>query len=212
MKRNKIYSRAEPSKEGKLYFIFCEGEKKETTYFHFFNQLASQIIIQIVPVDGGKNSPMGLFNTACQKLVKTQQNPTPTYELGPDDEVWFIIDTDKWGKEVANLREAATGSNWSVAQSNPCFEVWLYYHFEVEKPKEEIENWKKFLGEKVKGGFDPRKHPVHMPIAIENSKANFFIENDQPGIMATEVHLLASKILPLVKEELAAILKSYGKE
>jgi hypothetical protein len=61
MKRNKLYTRREPDKEGKLYFIFCEGEKRETTYFYFFNCIASQIIIQIVPIEDGKNSPMGLY-------------------------------------------------------------------------------------------------------------------------------------------------------
>ena len=44
-----MYERREPTKDGKLYFVFCEGEKREITYFHFFNRIASQIIIQIVP-------------------------------------------------------------------------------------------------------------------------------------------------------------------
>ncbi len=38
MRRNKIYERREPTKDGKLYFIFCEGDDREATYFHFFNK------------------------------------------------------------------------------------------------------------------------------------------------------------------------------
>ncbi len=98
MKRNKLYTRREPDKEGKLYFIFCEGEKRETTYFYFFNRIASQIIIQIVPIEDGKNSPMGLYNNACQSLLKSDENPNPSYQLNDEDEIWFIIDTDKWGQ------------------------------------------------------------------------------------------------------------------
>lgn len=207
MKRNKLYTRREPDKEGKLYFIFCEGEKRETTYFYFFNRIASQIIIQIVPIADGKNSPMGLYNNACQSLLKNEKSQNTTYVLNEIDEVWFIIDTDKWGKEVENLRNSVSKhQNWFVGQSNPSFEVWLYYHFQKEKPANAITDWKKYLGEIVVGGFDNRKHPVHIQKAITNSEANFSVTNNQPDPITTEVHILAKKILPLIKTDIDAIL------
>jgi len=43
MKRNKLYVRREPDKEGKLYFMFCEGEKRETTYFRFSMLLRGEL-------------------------------------------------------------------------------------------------------------------------------------------------------------------------
>src|SRR5688572_28121422 len=104
MKRNKYYTRPEPKREGKLYFIFCEGEKRETAYFYFFNRIASQIILQIVPIAEGKNSPMGLYKNACQSLLKSESNPTPSYLISDEDEIWFIIDTDDWGQEIVTLR------------------------------------------------------------------------------------------------------------
>lgn len=209
MKRNKLYTRREPEKEGKLYFIFCEGEKRETTYFYFFNRLASQIIIQIVPIGDGKNSPMGLYNNACQSLIKSDENPNPSYLLNDEDEIWFIIDTDKWGKEVDALRNSvANQKNWFVAQSNPCFEVWLFYHFEKEKPKDVVANWKVFLNDVVKGGFNPTIHPIHIQTAIANSEATFTRTNNQPDPVTTEVFILAKKILPLVKADIDALLSN----
>jgi hypothetical protein len=128
MNRNKLYVKRAPDKEGKLYFIFCEGEKRETTYFYFFNRIASQIIIQIVPIGDGKNSPMGLYNNACQSLLKNDENPNPSYAIHAQDEVWFIIDTDKWGKELDTLRASVSKhNNWYIGQSNPSFEVYLRY-------------------------------------------------------------------------------------
>jgi hypothetical protein len=207
MKRNKLYTRREPEKEGKLYFIFCEGERRETTYFYFFNRLASQIIIQIVPIEDGKNSPMGLYNNARQNLIASQENPNPAYAVNDEDEIWFIIDTDKWGAEINALRNSVSQhKSWFVAQSNPCFEVWLYYHFEKEKPKEAVENWKLFLNNLGQGGFNPNKHPVHIQTAIVNSEAIFSTSNNQPDIATTEVFVLGKKILPLVKSDIEALI------
>lgn len=167
MKRNKIYERREPTKDGKLYFIFCEGDKRETTYFYFFNRIASQIIIQIVPIEDGKNSPIGLYNNACQSLLKSEENPNPSYTLNDGDEVWFIIDTDKWGEQIDTLRgKVSNHQNWFVGQSNPSFEVWLYYHFRDQKPQSSIDNWKEYLNTIVNGGFDNRKHPIYIETAI----------------------------------------------
>jgi tRNA uridine 5-carbamoylmethylation protein Kti12 len=206
MKRNKHYIKREASREGKLYFIFCEGERRETTYFYFFNKIATQIIIQIVPIEQGKNSPMGLFRNACEKLIKSYENPNPEYSLSDIDEVWFIIDTDKWGDEIGELRQSVTQyDNWFVAQSNPCFEVWLYYHIMNEKPAQVVENWKRYLHEVIPGGFDSRKHAKLIETAIENSKANFSAADGVPDLVTTEVHLLAERIIPLVKPMLDAL-------
>lgn len=207
MKRNKLYTRREPDKEGKLYFIFCEGEKRETTYFYFFNRIASQIIIQIVPIEDGKNSPMGLYNNASQNLLKSDENLNPSYQLNDEDEIWFIIDTDKWGKEVDTLRDSILKhQNWFVAQSNPSFEVWLYYHFEKTKPQGTVENWKAFLNEVIKGGFNSNKHPMYIETAIHNSERNFSLTNNQPDLVSTELFQLAKKVLPLVKTDIDILL------
>jgi hypothetical protein len=207
MKRNKLYTRREPDKEGKLYFIFCEGEKKETTYFYFFNRIVSQIIIQIVPIEDGKNSPMGLYNNAHSKLIKTDSNPSPSYDLSENDEVWFIIDTDKWGAEIDALRSNTKNhTNWNVCQSNPSFEVWLYYHFHNVKPNVQIDNWKEHLNGMVLGGFNPNKHPVYIERAISNSEINFSVTEEVPDPNTTELFILGSRILPLFKQDIELLL------
>lgn len=207
MNRNKLYTRREPDKEEKLYFIFCEGEKRETTYFYFFNRIASQIIIQIIPIGDGKNSPTGLYNNACQSLLKNEKNSAPTYSINDEDEVWFIIDTDKWGNEIDTLRSSVIKhKNWFVGQTNPCFEVWLYYHFKSVKPEKTITDWKNYLNEIIAGGFDNRKHPKYIQTAIANSESNFSASNNQPDLATSELFILAKKILPLVKSDIDAIL------
>ncbi len=146
---------------------------------------------------------MGLFNNACTKLLQSPENLDPKFELTEEDEVWFITDTDKWEGHIELLRSTVSEkNNWFVAQSNPSFEVWLYYHFEKEKPSERISNWKNHLNIKIKGGFDNRKHPAQIEVAILNAETNFTTTNGQPDPATTEMFILAKKILLLVKDEL----------
>jgi len=204
--RSKIYVKRDPTKESKLYFLFCEGEKRETLYFHFFNSIASQIILQIMPHENGHNSPLGLYNSAVKNLIPNDENKNPEYILNQIDEVWFIVDTDEWGPQIEDLRRAITAhNNWYIAESNPCFEIWLYYHFYDSKPGEQIENWKTYLNEAIPGGFDSRRHPMFIERAIQNSNSNFSLTNNRPDLLCTSVHELGAKILPLVKNDIDAL-------
>lgn len=211
MRRNKIYERREPTKDGNLYFIFCEGDDREATYFHFFNKIASQVNIQIVRIEDGKNSPMGLYKNAVNRLQRSEANPNPTYTLNEGDEVWFIIDTDKWGDQINTLRENVSNhQNWFVGQSNPSFEVWLYYHFRNEKPQYSIDNWKEYLNTIINGGFDNRKHPIYIETAITNAENNYSTTNKIPDDVTTELFFLGKKILPLVKQDIDLLVKQQN--
>lgn len=65
---------------------------------------------------------------------------------------------------------------WNLTRSNPCFEVWLYYHKHAEKPEQLSEvsgEWKQLVDSSFGGGFDARKHPLFIQKASENAKKNF---------------------------------------
>ena len=91
-------------------------------------------------------------------------------------------------------------------QSNPCFELWLFYHFNEKKPLEtEIEKYvsfKDFVNDKIKGGFNKCKHPIFIQGAILNSEKNFETKGNQPALLSTEVFLLAKTILPFIKDNI----------
>ena len=95
--------------------------------------------------------------------------------------------------------------NWFVAQSNPCFEVWLFYHFYKFHEFEGMEisvNWKSFLNRKINGGFNSRKHSIYIQTAIKNSKEKYEKENNEINIGSTEVFKLAENFYPLVKQQI----------
>ena len=65
---------------------------------------------------------------------------------------------------------------------------------------------KPFVASKIKGGFDNRKHPIHIQTAVTNAHLNFKQKKDELDLFTTEVHVLASKMLPLIKDELDMII------
>ncbi|WP_316738473.1 RloB family protein [Pedobacter aquatilis] len=208
LSRSRTYVRQDPDKDAKLFLIFCEGSKTEPKYFNYFNLLNSRIRIEAVPADSqGNNSPSGLMDSAMLAIVKSKDNPNPEYELNAEDEVWFVIDTDQWGAKIDKLRADAANFNWQVAQSNPCFEVWLYYHFYDVSPSfsghEQSSNWKPELAKLINGGFHLSKHPIFIQTAIEYAKKNF---TDINVASCTEVHILAERFISLIKTEIDGAL------
>jgi hypothetical protein len=158
--------------------------------------------MEVVPPTHGESSPEKLYQAAVQKL---NTNDTSTYQKDID-EVWFVIDTDDWGNKIKKLRESCKeGENhpeWKVAQSNPCFEVWLYYHFKEEAPSfkgvHAAKKWKTFVSDSVPGGFDPRKDPAWIGDAIKNARKNASAEGSlKPA--STEVFKLAERFFPFVE-------------
>jgi hypothetical protein len=208
------YERLGPSKDARLIIIFCEGSRREPQYFRYFEGLSTRIRLEIVAADSqSNNSPLGLLNLAHQKILGNSAHFPPSYDLSSQDEVWFVVDTDAWGDQLHALRQGcAAQHNWHVAQSNPCFEVWLYYHLNANPPQfdgiERSTSWKSYLATIVPGGFNSMRHPVLLPNAIAHAEANCPEPNRPPHASATHVYLLGKKIWDATHQQLkAALLK-----
>ncbi|MBC7488392.1 MAG: RloB domain-containing protein [Cytophagaceae bacterium] len=215
LSRIKVYEKVEANKDAKKIYIFCEGEQTEINYFKYFQGFSSNINIIPIPNDNGKSDPLKLKENA-ELLFFGNTTTSSKFKLSIEynDEVWFVIDTDKWneGNKIQQLKDFCKANNtienrWFWAQSNPCFELWLYYHFHETKPIEtdvaQCASFKEYLNSKVKGGFDARSMPIEIQSAMTNSLTNFETENDQPKLFSTEVHNLGQIIIPFVADQLA---------
>ena len=211
LSRNKIYEKVEPQNDAKKVYIFCEGEDREVTYFKYFQGFSSNIDIIPIPNDKGKSDPVKLKENAVSLFLSDR----PKYRLNEEyaDEIWFVIDTDRWNEknQIQQLKDFCKANNqayngWKLAQSNPCFELWLYYHFFDSKPKESdmkpFSGFKEYVNHQIKGGFDNRSMPIELEAAINNASKNFETHNSQPKLLSTEVHNLGVVILPFVKIQL----------
>ncbi|MCX6277032.1 MAG: RloB family protein [Bacteroidetes bacterium] len=215
---NRLFERVSPSREAKSIFIFCEGAKREFDYFEFFKELDSRINLEVYKLHPHENnSPLGLLNIAEKCMIMSDDNPNPKYSFIDGDEVWIVLDTDK-DKELSRepqieaiQKKCSEQANWNLAQSNPCFEVWLYYHLHTDKPdfaKSEIcAEWKKLVNGLISGGFDSRRHPIYIMAASNNAAQNFIVIKGKPDVGSTEVFNLANSIIPLVSSKLEKALK-----
>jgi len=213
---NRLFDREPPSEDAKSIFIFCEGAKREKQYFNYFKDLDSRINIEVYPLDADENnSPIGLYQIAKEATTKSEGKPEPKYDLREGDEVWIVIDfdLDKSRSRMPQINkildEIEERPNWHLSQSNPCFEVWLYYHVFTEKPEFEgdkyCKGWKMLLSEKIRGGFDPRKHPIFVEEAIVNAKKNFFKKDNYPEVASTELYCLAEVVFSLIEKKIKDI-------
>lgn len=214
---NRLFVRVPPNREAKSIYIFCEGVKREYDYFEYFRELDSRINIEVYKLQEQEgNSPLGLLKIAEKCINKTGGNPNPKYNFIEGDEVWIVLDVDKdkfnsREPQIINIQERCGElDNWHLAQSNPCFEVWLYYHLHSKKPtfnnSEKCSEWKQLVSDSIKGGFDSRRHPIYIETASVNAEKNFRLVNNMPDLGSTNVYKLANTIVPLVSSKLKKVL------
>lgn len=219
--RRRDYSKKAPSKDARKIYIICEGKGSEPDYFRFFEGLSSNLQLIVIPPEDGTD-PLKLkmqserlfFGDNCRYYIDYLQQ----------DMVWFVIDTDTWELEgkVEPLRDFCKSNNdrfpkeydevkpyqaWNVAQSNPCFEIWLYYHIYSDRPSDDeasrYKTFAEFVSTVIAGGFDYQRDPARIDDAVSNAASNFEQQsNGNPALYSTEVYLLGEEIRSFVKRQI----------
>ena len=207
---NRLFERQAPSRAAKSLYIFCEGAKREYQYFEYFREIDSRIKVEVNKLSpDDNNSPKGLYELAKNSFIGEK----PKFILQENDEVWIVLDTDP---DQTNSREqqikkiktdCKSKDNWYVVESNPCFEVWLFYHqnkkVEQFESDEICKSWKQKVNESYDGGFDSRRHPIFIEEAIKNAEKNFKTdEKGKPMKGSSEVFLLAKSLFAIIKTKI----------
>jgi len=210
---NRLFERQSPSREAKSLYIFCEGAKREYQYFEYFREIDSRIKVEVNKLNPGENnSPKGLYDLA----VSSFSGNKPKFTLQENDEVWIVIDTDpdksnSREEQITQIKEVCQSKdNWFVVESNPCFEVWLYFHqnekIEEFESDDICKSWKQKVNESYDGGFDSRRHPIFIEEAIQNAERNFDSDkSNRPLKSSTEVYLLAKSMFAVIKNKIRAV-------
>lgn len=201
------YEKKEPFRDAFYFIIVCEGQNREPDYFRFFDGISSRVKIVSVESDGGSSAPRKLIERARAKEEELDAR-------AERDRLWFVIDTDKWKAQLHEIRkECAAQRHWSVAQSNPCFEVWLYFHVKAGAPAlqdiTQCKNWKPYLPTLIPGGFNPDIHPIDIEVAIANSKAAYVATGYEPQPGSTELWRLGEELLKLIKKDLDVLRSRF---
>lgn len=229
IRRIRDYGKREPSRDAHKIYIVCEGKGTEPDYFAFFRGLSSNLEVITIPPTIGTD-PLKLMERAKHTLIGDEREYTVEYQHG--DTVWFVIDTDTWEKEgkIVPLRKFCEELNdtittgydevkkytaWNIAQSNPCFEIWLFFHFyDIVPHAEEVAkntSFKEYVNAVISGGFKYESDQARLEDAIRNAQKNY--QTDQKGapcLYSTEMYRLGSEIDVFVKSALTKLRNKMG--
>ena len=193
-RKNRGYKRGEPYRDARLFVIVCEGNKREKEYFTELAEGHRRVKVRLLPPtddDSGKSAP--------KHVVERATNYVKEYGLAKDDQLWLVMDVDRWGEEVLIPigKECQKKNSWNVALSNPCFEVWLHLHLQdvSQTPTKTCQQMKGELHELITSGY---KVEVFTPLVDQAVERASIADNNQehfyPAVMTTKVYLLINEM------------------
>lgn len=180
-----------PDRDARLFIIATEGRKTEKQYFSMFGNRRCQV--KVITNEDNKSAPA--------HILKQLKDFKKEYQLKEDDELWLMIDVDRWGdKNLASVVSQAGQIKFQLAVSNPCFEVWLYLHHgdldhQPLTAKEMKQKLKELLGEYNSSNLDPTKFAEHIENAIARAKSlDANPEERWPSQTGTHVYKVVEKV------------------
>lgn len=210
-----IRERREAFRDARLIVIASEGKDTERIYF---NALAEEYMNPRVHVHILERSDNEINNSSPEHVLKQLNDYKDQYELESDDELWLVIDRDRWTEAMLSqvATECAQDNYMHMALSNPCIELWLLLHLVnvTLLPPEELKLWmenrrrsknadpylkvrlRQEMGSYHESDYDAKMLIEHVEIAIERAKLLDKIPADRwPQTLGTRVYLLAESVM-----------------
>lgn len=206
---NSAYRKDDASVSASIVFVLSGGEDREKNYFKPITKIKSIIVAFKSKEHQGLNPNQ--LNAIVEETLKTHRFETETqsYHFQKEDKLFVLQDLDEFEHDLRKILPIQKSSQIQWLISNPCFEMWLYYHYKEEAPQSilvEMESmttdqrskWLKAkLNDIIKGGADPTKALEHLPEAIKRSR-KYYIEKDSiPLLYATQMDKLGEHIIAL---------------
>ena len=207
--------RREAFRDARLIVIASEGKDTERIYF---KALAKEYTNPRVHVHILERSEDERNNSSPEHVLKQLNNYKNQYELEADDELWLVVDKDRWTDAMLSrvATECTQEFSMHMALSNPCFELWLLLHLEdiasltPEEQKLWMENRRKSknadpylkvrlrqkMGAYHESSYDALTLIAHVEDAIERARALDKNPTDRwPQTIGTRVYQLAGSVM-----------------
>lgn len=123
-----LHARPRPSRDARLFVIALEGEPTGAEHRYFTQLINDRIIdtrrvtLRLLPasVESHLSSP----DAVLRRLVQFRDDIDNKLIKG-----WLVFDIDTWKlKNIRDTAQKARQKRYSLAISNPCFELWLLLH------------------------------------------------------------------------------------
>lgn len=212
MRIRKDFTRLENVKSARLVVIAAEGKDTENIYFEAMKLelAADNVHVEVLHRGNNESNPATVYNQIC-KFEKL-------YNIEQDDELWVVVDRDKWTVKMLSSVALYCSQNSSLkfCLSNPCFELWLLLHLEDVSTYSKVEleklvtnkkntkwgsTWLKsrmvqLLGHYKESDYDTSKLLPYIDKAIERAEKLDVNPTDRwPQKIGTRVYLLAKSIM-----------------
>ena len=197
-------TRKSKNRDAKLIIIAAEGRNTEIKYFEDLSNEYYNPKVHVLPLKRESNK------SAPNHVISQLNDFKSTYSLDKNDELWLVIDIDKWtNKMLSDIITQCNQKGYSYAVSNPCFELWLLLHIldvnflddgekkKLSKISEISKKIRAILGSYNKSNIDTSCFLPHVKIAIERSKLLLNLQSSQrwTNELGTTLHNLVEKII-----------------
>lgn len=207
--------RREAFRDARLIVIASEGKDTERIYF---KALAKEYTNPRVHVHILERSEDEQNNSSPEHVLKQLKDYKGHYELESDDELWLVVDRDRWTEAMLSrvATECAQDNFMHVALSNPCIELWLLLHLvdATLLTSEEAQLWmenrrksknadpylkvrlRQEMGSYHESSYDAKMLIEHVDVAIARAEALDKNPADRwPQTLGTRVYLLAESVM-----------------
>lgn len=197
-------------RDDRLFLVATEDTYAAKQYMDFLKNPRVKVIVLETPAGSGMSAP--------RDVVERLRTYRDGIEMEAGDQCWVLLDTDHWieASHRAAFIEAIRDANrngFSIATSNPCFDVWLLLHV-ADVPKGTVFENCRTVGDRIReimGSFNKRVLNRewytldHVREAIRRARS---LETDPddpkdywPEKAGTRVYLLMEQILnPLLNK------------
>lgn len=211
MRKRKDFERLEGIKSARLVVIAAEGRDTENIYFESMkvSLCASDVHVEVLHRDSNESSPEHVYKQIRNFIIE--------YNIEDDDQLWIVIDKDKWKDKMLSsvAQYCVQKNNLNFCVSNPCFELWLLLHIEdvalySKEQWKELEKNRKvnsqdtWLKKRMKdltehyheSDYDAAALLSNIKTAIERAKSLDTCLTDRcPQSVGTRVYLLVQSIM-----------------
>ncbi len=196
--RTKLLDRQYNNRDARLFIIATEGRDTEKQYFQgMFHD--SRIKIEILSTgEDDKSAPKYVL----ERLHSFKQK----YDLTSEDSLWLMFDVERWGeKNISDICRQARQKQYQLAISNPCFEVWLYLHFNHTdsrdiKCQEYEKKLRTYLGNYNKTNLNLDVYKNHIAEAVKRAKTlHPNSQQNWPPTPGSHVYRVVEIILKAIK-------------
>lgn len=207
--------RQEAFRDARLIVIASEGKDTERIYFKALAKEYTNPRVHVHILERCENEQN---NSSPEHVLKQLNDYKELYALEADDELWLVVDKDRWTEAMLSRVATACAQDdyMHMALSNPCIELWLLLHlvdFSLLTPEEQLqwlENRRKSksanpylkvrlrqeMGAYHESAYDAQMLIAHVEEAIERAKVLDKNPADRwPQTLGTRVYLLAESVM-----------------